>query len=135
MNPSDEQAKFDRFMAGYGKAPDNDSGRGSESRLPDELRGMNWGALLLNFVWGLAMKTPWTWLCLVPIIGMFWPFVMMVRGNEWAWQCRKWDSVEHFRRVQEKWAVWGLILVVVCIVLSILLAAWMQRMMDSLFLI
>jgi hypothetical protein len=130
MTIANEQAKFDRFITGRDKQPDNDSGRGPESRLPNELRGMNWGALLLNFIWGLAMKTPWAWLCLVPFIGMVWPFVMMVRGNEWAWQYRKWDSVDHFRRVQEKWALWGLILIVVSIVLSILLMSWTQRMMS-----
>ena len=122
-----EIVRFERYME---KREANDSGRGPESLLPDELRGLNWGALLLNFVWGLAMRVPQTWLCLVPLVGIFWPLVMWVKGNDWAWRYRRWDSVEHFRRVQEKWAVAGLVLVVVMFVLSILLVSWINETIN-----
>jgi hypothetical protein len=30
---------------------------------------------------------------------------------EWAWQNKRWDSLEHFNRVQKKWSVWGVVLI------------------------
>lgn len=35
------------------------------------------------------------------------PFVLGARGNRWAWRNGRWDSVEHFTRVQRTWAKWG----------------------------
>ncbi len=38
-------------------------------------------------------------------IGM--SFVLGIKGNEWAWAHRHWDSIEHFKKVQRIWArVW-----------------------------
>ena len=34
-----------------------------------------------------------------------------IKGREWAWQNKRWDSLEHFNRVQKKWSVWGAILI------------------------
>ena len=31
-----------------------------------------------------------------------------VKGNEWAWSNRRFESVEHFRQVQRTWAWWAL---------------------------
>jgi len=31
-----------------------------------------------------------------------------VRGNEWAWQSKRWDSIEHFQKAQRTWMWWGL---------------------------
>ncbi len=45
-----------------------------------------------------------------------------IKGNEWAWQNKKWDSVEHFHSVQKTWATWGIVLFVLGIVLGTLLA-------------
>jgi hypothetical protein len=125
---TDDQAKFERFLESK-LLPPNDSGQGDDSRLPESLRGLNWGAFLLNLAWGIAMKTPWAWLCLVPLVGTFWPLVMLFRGNEWAWKSRKWESEEHFRKVQNKWTTWGVILTVVFLVLSFYLASWFTRTM------
>lgn len=116
---------FIRFLE-RGLLPGNDSGRGSESMLPEELQGFNWGALMLSFVWGLAMKVPWTWFNLIPLFGSIFPFVMWVKGNEWAWQYRRWDSVEQFRRVQMKWTIWGLMFSFLTIMLVLILIVWLE---------
>ena len=34
-------------------------------------------------------------------------FVLGAKGSAWAWRNGRWDSVEHFKRVQRKWAIWG----------------------------
>ena len=36
--------------------------------------------------------------------------VLGAKGNAWAWRNGRWDSVEHFKRVQRKWAIWGLVI-------------------------
>ncbi len=80
-------------------------------RIPDELKGWNWGAFLLNWVWGIGNNTYIALLTLVPFVGLLiMPFVLGAKGNEWAWRNGRWDSIEHFRRVQQRWAVWGLVI-------------------------
>ena len=129
----DEQAKFAAFMKVRDQAVPNNSGQGDQSILPDELRGMNWGGLLMNIVWGIGMKVPavYTLLYLVPIVGMFMPFVMLYRGNEWAWKYRKWDSIAHFRKVQERWVWWGVALLVASMLLSMLMMNWINRQFSG----
>ena len=34
-----------------------------------------------------------------------------VKGNDWAWQNKKWDSLKHFHDVQRIWAIVGTILI------------------------
>ena len=46
-------------------------------------------------------------------------FVLGAKGNEWAWQNKRWQSVEHFKKVQKLWAVWGFILFVLGILLAL----------------
>jgi membrane protein YqaA with SNARE-associated domain len=38
-------------------------------------------------------------------------FVLGFKGREWAWRNKKWESVEHFQRVQRKWSLWSLLFV------------------------
>ena len=35
------------------------------------------------------------------------PFYLGARGNELAWQSRKWDSIFHFKQTQAAWKAWG----------------------------
>jgi uncharacterized membrane protein YdfJ with MMPL/SSD domain len=34
--------------------------------------------------------------------------VLGARGNEWAWQNKRWDSIEHFKKTQRTWIWWGI---------------------------
>ena len=86
----------------------NNSGQGSGSMVPPEINRWNWGAFFLNWIWGLGNKTYLTLLCLIPFFSFIWIFVIGVYGSKWAWQNNKWDSIEHFKRVQRKWAKWGI---------------------------
>jgi hypothetical protein len=38
------------------------------------------------------------------------PFVLGAKGSRWAWRNGRWDSVEHFKRVQRLWAIWGVVI-------------------------
>jgi hypothetical protein len=77
---------------------------------PPELGRWNWGAFLLNWVWGIGNNTYIALLTLIPFVGLVMPFVLGFKGNAWAWRNGRWDSVAHFKRVQRKWAIWGAVI-------------------------
>ncbi|MEJ2504831.1 MAG: hypothetical protein P8Y81_01015 [Ignavibacteriaceae bacterium] len=89
--------------------------------LPPQLYGWNWGAFFLNWIWGIGNNTFIALLCLLPLINIVMIFVLGAKGNEWAWQNKRWQSIEHFKRVQRLWAIWGFILFALGIIFSILI--------------
>lgn len=91
----------------------NTSGQGSVAVIPEEIRGWNWGAFFLNWIWGIGNSVWIALLALIPYAGFIMAIVLGIKGSEWAWQKKKWDSVEHFKRTQSTWAKWGIGLVVV----------------------
>ena len=44
-----------------------------------------------------------------PIVNLVMPFVLGAKGSAWAWRNGRWRDVEHFRRVQHLWAIWGFV--------------------------
>jgi len=90
------------------------SGMGANTPVPQEVKGWSWGGFLLTWIWGIGNNV---WITLIALLGLV-PYVggvinltMMiilgVRGNEWAWQHKKWDSIEQFKTTQKKWMLWG----------------------------
>lgn len=111
--------------------------------LPDGVRGWSWGAFLLTWIWAIGNRQ-WIglpalvlYLCsaieigsefryfhflplaLTPYIGIVFAVWLGAKGRETAWRRGKWDSLEHFNRVQHKWTVAG----IWCLVLAALAAA------------
>ena len=78
--------------------------------IPPEIDRWNWGAFLLNWIWGVGNNTFIALLTLIPIVGFVMLFVLGAKGSRWAWRNGRWDSVEHFKRVQRLWAIWGVII-------------------------
>jgi hypothetical protein len=97
------------------------AGKGELATVPYAISGWNWGAFLLTWIWGLGNKTYIAFLVFVPFLGCVWPFVLGVKGNEWAWHNKTWQSVEQFEKTQKKWAIWGAITAVLSIVIICLL--------------
>jgi hypothetical protein len=89
---------------------ENTSGQGSQAVIPDEIRGWNWGAFLLNWIWGLGNATYIALLMFVPLVNLIMPFVLGAKGNVWAWQNRKWPSIDAFKREQRIWSWVGALL-------------------------
>ncbi|MGZ5038433.1 MAG: cytochrome c oxidase assembly factor Coa1 family protein [Usitatibacter sp.] len=89
--------------------------------VPPEVRGWNWGAFLLSWIWGIGNNTYVALLALVPVVNLVVIFVLGAKGSEWAWRNKKWEGVEHFRRVQRKWAFAGAIVWLVLIGLFVAL--------------
>ena len=78
--------------------------------IPAEINRWNWGAFRLNWIWGIGNQTYIALLALIPGFGFIWMLVLGAKGSTWAWRNGRWDSVEHFKRVQRKWAIWGAII-------------------------
>jgi hypothetical protein len=78
--------------------------------IPAEIDRWNWGAFLLSWVWGIGNSTFIALLTFVPFLGLVMPFVLGAKGSGWAWRNGRWDSVEHFKRVQRLWAIWGVVI-------------------------
>ncbi|MBM3150297.1 MAG: ribonuclease G [Chloroflexi bacterium] len=88
--------------------------------MPEEIKGWNWGAFLMSWIWGIGNKV---WIALLALIlGIIMSIVLGIKGNEWAWRSKTWNSVEHFKKTQRTWAVVGIILLVLGIVMSVLVA-------------
>jgi len=81
----------------------------AEDSHPPGVRGWSWGAFLLNVIWAIGNRTWIGLLMFVPYLWFVMPFVLGFKGREWAWQNRRWESVEQFNRVQREWSRDGLI--------------------------
>lgn len=55
----------------------------------------------------------------VPFVNMVMLFVLGFKGSTWAWQNKRWESVEQFKHIQRKWARWGLILYLALVALLV----------------
>ena len=108
-------AKKCKFCGEWVTTKDND--------LPKELKHFNWGAFLLNWIWGIMHKKYITLLyfpaCLIPLIG---PLAISIwfgfMGNKWAWNSQTWESPKQFNEVQERWVrLWFVLAVLASIVL------------------
>lgn len=82
---------------------------------PAELDRWNWGAFLLNWIWGIGNNVFVALLVFVPLVGLVMPFLLGAKGSRWAWRNGHWDSVDHFKRVQRAWAKWAVIIYVAAI--------------------
>ncbi|CAN5132266.1 cytochrome c oxidase assembly factor Coa1 family protein [soil metagenome] len=102
-------------------ADGNTSGQGASATPPPEVRRWSWGAFLLTWIWGIGNNTFIALLMFVPLLNLFIWIVLGAKGSEWAWRNKRWDSVEHFLKVQRSWARWGmaiwLLVIAACIAL------------------
>src|SRR3954468_2147544 len=83
-----------------------DSGEGSGARpsmtntrpgidadlVPAEIDRWNWGAFLLNWIWGVGNNTFIALLTLVPFVGIVMIFVLGAKGSAWAWRNGRWTA-------------------------------------------
>jgi hypothetical protein len=100
---------------------ENNSGQGKLASVPAEIDKWNWGAFLLNWIWGIGNNTFIALLMFIPLVNIVMPFVLGAKGSAWAWRNKRWESVEQFREVQRKWAKWSPIVYVAFIGLFVIL--------------
>lgn len=86
--------------------------------MPVSLKGFNWGAFLLTFIWGIKYRA-WITFLAIPLIwfqlplGLNW-FLLLglqiycgIKGNEWAYKFDYNKSEYDFKMTQIKWAIFG----------------------------
>ena len=104
------------------------TGDGVPEQLSAEFERWNWGAFGLTWIWGIANRTPAAWFVLVPFVGWIgMPFLLGLKGNEWAWRNGSWPDLETFRRVQRSWArvalvAWAGVTVAVILIVGLTVA-------------
>ena len=114
----------------------NNSGGGENIAVPDVVKNrFNWGAFLLHWIWGIGNKTYIACvvlaIALIPFIGGLASFCFCVwlgiKGNEWAWQNKHFSDIEAFHENQRKWAVAGVIILILSILLSIFVVGFYMK--------
>jgi len=102
----------------------NTSGQGKTAVIPPEIKGWNWRALLLTWIWGIGNRVWISLVCLIPIVLVQLVFAILLgaKGNEWAWRSKRWDSIEHFRRTQRTWRNWAIGVLVVVGIISFIIS-------------
>jgi hypothetical protein len=105
------------------------SGAGAGSPVPLEIRGWSWGGFLLTWIWGIGNNVWIAFVALasiIPYVGwvasLTMSIILGIRGNEWAWQNKRWESVEQFKQTQRRWMWWGVTSLVANIVLALAVA-------------
>ena len=121
LNPEQSQQNTTQQNFDIYQNIENNSGQGKSAMLPPQLYGWNWGAFFLSWIWGIGNNTFIALLCLLPLVNIVMIFVLGAKGNEWAWQNKRWENVQHFKRVQRLWAIWGIILFSLGIIFSVLI--------------
>lgn len=89
---------------------ENTSGQGRSAVVPPEIDRWNWGAFLLNWIWGIGNNTFIALLALIPLVNVVMVFVLGAKGSTWAWRNKHWPSVWAFKQAQRRWTRWGLAL-------------------------
>jgi hypothetical protein len=96
---------------------ENTSGQGPNAAVPPEIDRWNWGAFLLNWIWGIGNNTFIALLMFIPLANIVMPFVLGAKGSAWAWRNKRWESIEEFKAVQRSWAKWGIIVLLAFVAL------------------
>jgi hypothetical protein len=101
------------------EATQNTSGMKDASTVPEEIKGWSWAAFLMTWIWAIGNHVWVGLLTLLPVVGFAMQIVLGLKGKEWAWKNKHWESVEQFNAAQKKWIKWGLIFSVIGIILMI----------------
>ncbi|NET57707.1 MAG: serine/threonine protein kinase [Symploca sp. SIO2E6] len=76
--------------------------------VPDQIKGWNWGAFLMPYLWPFTNKVWIGLLAFIPQVGFVMGIVLGAKGNQWAWKSRRWRSIEQFKAHQRGWTIAGL---------------------------
>ncbi len=101
----------------------NTSGQGSGAAIPDEVKGWSWGAFLLGWIWGIGNNTYRSFIMFIPIVGIVMWIMLGIYGRQWAWQNKRWSSIEEFNKVQRKWSTVAVVWVIVVFLFGVISSA------------
>jgi len=106
-----------------GVTPENTSGQGTSAIVPEEVKGWSWAGFGLTWIWGVFNGVLISLLVLIPFppFTLAWAIVLGIKGREWAWRNKKWDSVEHFKNAQRPWDIAGIVIFAMSMVALIII--------------
>ena len=104
-----------------GVTPENTSGQGELATVPEEVKGWSWAGFGLTWIWGVLNGVLISLLALIPFFAFIWAIVLGIKGREWAWRNKKWDSVEHFKNTQKPWDIAGMVIFAISMVALIII--------------
>jgi hypothetical protein len=104
-----------------GITPENTSGQGESATVPEEVKGWSWAGFGLTWIWGVFNGVLISLLALIPFFAFIWAIVLGIKGREWAWRNKKWESVEHFKNTQRPWDIAGIVLFAIWVVAIIII--------------
>jgi len=94
---------------------DERSGNKESSIVPEEIKGWNWGAAGLTWIWGISHGVWISLLVFIPLVNIIMIIILGLKGSEWAWKSQKWESVNAFNAYQRKWKPWGIAIFILII--------------------
>jgi len=102
--------------------------------VPEGVRGINFGAILLGPLWMVANGFANTKIYKEILRDEGYSDTVMFslgsRANELAWRYKRWPSLEAFQRIQTRWSIAGLVFLTALALLPI--AAVVLLLLDSL---
>lgn len=128
---------------------------------PDKVKGWSWGAFILGWIWSIGNRTwiglltllsdigsmglimgmilgiDTTWILrfeLLPgisTIGSIMRIILGIKGREWAWKNKKWESLEQFNKVQKRWNILGFILILIPIFTIIIAISLIRKSLPN----
>jgi len=104
-----------------GVAPANTSGQGESAIVPEEVKGWSWAGFGLTWIWGVFNGVLISLLALIPFFAFVWAIVLGIKGREWAWRNKQWNSVEDFKNTQRPWDVAGIVLFAIWVVAIVII--------------
>ena len=156
VNENGETFKAEKIIDFFPTSHDieNNSGEGKDCIVPKNIKGLNFGAFALSFIWGPVNKIPLGYLSLFLsvinylimgfmlilyfektnidiknilfkihiILGAFVYYIglyFLFKGNELAWQNRRFKSKSDFQETQRVWLTYGIIVFIISILCSI----------------
>lgn len=84
------------------------------------LSAWNWGAFFLPGLWGLFNGCWWLFLLQMIPVPLVINIVAGLKGSEWAWNNKQWNSVQDFESTQNTWFKAGLILFIIGVIFPLL---------------
>jgi len=100
---------------------ENTSGQGKNAIIPEGIKGWSPSAFLWGFIWAISNRVWIGLLTLIPFVGIIMNIILGLKGREWAWQAKHWESIEQFNKVQRRWVFWGFLIIGIVIVLLIIM--------------
>ncbi len=123
---------FESLNPGGGSVPssgDKPSKNKYKTLTDEERRKWNWGGFFFGWLWGVCNGVYWPligiacnfipWVGLLATLGI--SIYLGLKGTGIAWEKKEWESYEQFKKVQHNWAVAGVIVFGISLVVGIII--------------